>query len=201
MRVALLFLVIIVASAAKYVVLETSGNVTFHWPLVYQSGDKYLLLSSLNTKLAASHFKPLFPNYIVFSTPKQCSTQMGYWGKVISAASAKLNDSDIENSPGDLDGVMGTHAPYSGNHSACYIGSPAGAADLLAGLADIVYSEQANMIGWRYMNQVHWGSAGPWSGKLPPVWAQFKNMGKTVLYAYSEGDDGTDFETAFLPVC
>ena len=84
----------------------------------------------------------------------------------------------------------------------CYKGNPKKVVELMASLADSVFSDQLMVHGWRYKSEKHFADGDEeFENDFPDVWGEWRGTGTSILVISSIGDGGDDLSPAIIPRC
>ncbi len=197
------------------------------YPLVYNTdSNKEALLSSLNI-LLSSNGLPTFPDSVQLTATNSLNV-LAKWEGVIAKVNEALNMT-IE--PAFLfDATCSIGGSVSMCWSACecciqlllcffldcsrlnvfsnvFTAAAADIGTLIRGFNEDVVGQQFQPIGWKYHNGTFDGDNNVITDpsdvdtQCGRIFTRFQGSGETILYAYAEGDDGTDCELCFIRKC
>jgi hypothetical protein len=167
-------------------------------PLV-NDGDKRELLSTYNAKFKKLGLKAV-PDYVEVADKDDWNDATKPVEKTLDIANKKLG---LELSIA-LASVPEEFSDKKQGYSICYVGEGTEVAGVVGDLADIPFSDQINVWGWRYKDQ-KWLDGNFDEKDLDKdkcqTWNEWRGKGEAVLVMTSYGDDGDDVEENIIPLC
>lgn len=175
------------------------------YPLLYeiQTPDgsyEFKLLSSFNDSLAKRQLEPI-PEYVTLTNSDQADKTLAKWGTYV--------ENHLASEPG-LDSVFLVTGSLSivasenlKENRICYVGSALESVAIIDDLISIAFSEQQNLIGWKYKDKFHIDPEWPQESNetLPEIWKQWNTKENSILYVWFETDSGDDVNAVTIPKC
>lgn len=154
-------------------------------------------MSAYNTQLATESIAPI-PDFLDVSDEASASHYSDLREQFSDAAS-KLNLTVQDFTRGiDPAGYADAGNPI------CYLGDPHSVVDLIMTSADLIFSDQIGIHGWRYKAEKHAVDDDPdtdLADDLPDEWKNWKGTDESVLVLTHVGDDGDDVAAAIISPC
>jgi hypothetical protein len=176
---------------------DSAGN-SLVVPLIDEDGNA---LSLHNPALKKKGMKT-FPDYVRVTTTsyKSFSVFADYWRDTAQEAVKGKEMIDFA-SPTSFDGQKG-----SKKLQICYRGNPRKIAELTTYLTDSVFSDQYQLVAWKYKNEKHgWDDdeslPEDWEDGFPDLWSQWSGRGEAVLIISVDNDDGDNYSAGIIRKC
>ncbi|MDG0815773.1 hypothetical protein [Bdellovibrio svalbardensis] len=173
---------------------------TLRIPLVLE-GDRLIPATEINTKLKALRM-PLLPLYYEISDSDNGYQKVKALDAFIAKSLSALG-AEYENM-----GRVWGRVPGSGDvagFATCYMGNPEGVVNIVSNLADVVYSDQLNVFGYRYKNQKKIysedESTEEFLSESSQLWRGWTGQGENLLILSSVGDGGDDVNESLIQRC
>ncbi|HTL12166.1 MAG TPA: hypothetical protein VL588_06750 [Bdellovibrionota bacterium] len=171
-------------------------------PVLIEGGDNGTPAAEINKELKKVG-APLIPTTITVSTDDDGYKKFHELdAKIETSLKALGSDYEYVSRQGEL--VPGENDKPGAE--TCYRGNAREVADLVGGLADIAYSDQLNIWGWKYKKTtVISGDDNPetndFLNKGSATWRKWTGKGENLLILSAVGDDGDDIETSLIKPC
>jgi hypothetical protein len=179
------------------------ATTTLHIPLFIEGDNDPVPAAEINQKLKAVG-APLIPEYVDITTQDDGYKMLKNIDAQI-AASLKFLGKDYEYVGRNWELVPGDN--NQGSLVTCYRGDAAEVVGIVADLADVTYSDQLNLFGWKYKAQTNLmaddedGSLNEFLGEGSDQWKNWRGDTEDLLILAAVSDDGDDVNSSLIPRC